>query len=508
MKQDQPLKHETPPDHAGANHFYQWLIAFAPPAAITLAALTVFREVIVRSIASSAHPVLVYVILTAYFLGLIFCAFALHRFQREARYILGWEKSLSKADLDALTPKQESRQHASASIALSALNLKLPQAERQSRFDLEVGAFRSVLGDQLAYANFISGALIGLGLVGTFVGLLGTLEDLGAVFGSLAQTGNSELNPTAVFSNMVNKLQDPMKGMGTAFVSSLYGLLGSLLVGLCALSVSKSGGAVIKELQAAGRMHAALYIEPPLVQENPSELAQKVYHLQALLEKMLRAQIDTEGRLQNWLENGENRIAKMLAKTLEANWTTSSEMLSKHHQVTDRLSALLGAHDDNSQILASRITEQDHHLRQMIDELGNRINSDQTSLREELVRSIERTHGNRTQQVEALFKSIQGLSGLTERTSSVLQEHLQKQSKVSSQDARMTAPKKTGWSLGLLGRGVQTEPTDGLTLLAKSIERQTLMLEVFIRNSPNANANANANASASASPSSDQKIGT
>jgi putative cell wall-binding protein len=46
---------------------------------------------------------------------------------------------------------------------------------------------------------------------------------------------------------MISRLQAPMKAMGTAFVASLYGLLGSLIVGLMAYSAKKTAMQVMDE---------------------------------------------------------------------------------------------------------------------------------------------------------------------------------------------------------------------------------------------------------------------
>ena len=65
----------------------QWLAVFAPSLLVTLAGLTVFREAIWRSIASSAHPSLVYLILLACLVALVLCAFTLNHYQKEMREV-------------------------------------------------------------------------------------------------------------------------------------------------------------------------------------------------------------------------------------------------------------------------------------------------------------------------------------------------------------------------------------------------------------------------------------
>jgi hypothetical protein len=117
--------------------------------------------------------------------------------------------------------------------------------------ELEAGAF--ALEQKLELPHFLGGALVGMGLVGTFIGLLGTLEDLSTVFSALVNPSISTMSPTQMFSDMVTKLQAPMQGMGTAFVASLYGLLGSLLVTLMMVSARKTIASTLHHIHAVVR---------------------------------------------------------------------------------------------------------------------------------------------------------------------------------------------------------------------------------------------------------------
>lgn len=493
MKDEKERRIEPTQLHAagGQNEWGPWLVAFVPPLAITLAGITVFREVIYRSIAASAHPVLVYVILGAFYLGLLLCGVALVRYQREARYVRAWQRRILKGRSPEPAPGERRGRMPIVAAALAALLSRGTVSQRQARFELEVAAASSALSDRLAYANYIAGALIGLGLVGTFVGLLGTLEDLGAVFGSLAGTGNSEMNPTAVFANMVQKLQDPMKGMGTAFVSSLYGLLGSLVVGLCALSVSKAGSAVIKDLHAASRALEAFSIDA--ASSESSEQAVSTFHLQALMNRFLETQIELDARMQSWLETSEKRMGALFNQVLEVNRNVSNEMVSKHQKVSEQLASLLGAYGDNTQAISSRLMEQDQHLTGTIRDLVERVNADQTLLRQDVLGSLERIHSDRTTQVEGISRTVEQLASLTERSAQALQQHIESQEERARQLPRsVPRPRRRWWPFGDNDRWADEGLADerhesGLTLLARSIDRQTRIFEdVILRNSHSA----------------------
>lgn len=85
--------------------------------------------------------------------------------------------------------------------------------------------------------DFISGTLVMMGLLGTFLGLLKTIDAVGAALGSMGSLGSGEAGDDAM-GGFITSLAAPLQGMGLAFSSSLFGLSGSLLIGyfnhLCA----------------------------------------------------------------------------------------------------------------------------------------------------------------------------------------------------------------------------------------------------------------------------------
>lgn len=504
-----PVSLPNPPSAWG-----QWLVAFVPPLAITGSAVTLFPDAIYRSIASSSHPILVYVILGAYFLGLLMCAVALLQYQSETRYVWRWQKRVIRGRIPDPGPADRATGQPIVATALASLLSPGAPSQAQARFELEVAAASSALADRLAYANYMVGSLIGLGLVGTFVGLLGTLEDLGAVFGSLAGTGNADINPTAVFANMVQKLQDPMKGMGTAFVSSLYGLLGSLVVGLCVLSVSRAGNAVVKQLHSAARTLEAVF--PPSPEAQPGRSGPgPIEALQNLMVQMLESQAQRDARMQKWLEANEAHLNHFIGQTLEASRTASGQLLANHQRVAEQLAtllhaqgealeanrlansealanqrqageqiaALLSAHGQSTEALSNRLIEQEQRLSETIASLVDRVNNDQALLRDDVIGSLERTHADRTQQVGELSQAVTQLSGLTERSASMLKQHIDSQEAQARRSAQKTKSKRSRW--WPFSGSDQWDDEDlahdrhdeALGLLAKSIDRQSQVLE-------------------------------
>jgi hypothetical protein len=76
--------------------------------------------------------------------------------------------------------------------------------------------------------RYLIGLLVFLGLLGTFYGLLETVQSVKGVIGGLAVQTN---DVAQAFSNLQTRLQTPLGGMSTAFSASLFGLAGSLILG-------------------------------------------------------------------------------------------------------------------------------------------------------------------------------------------------------------------------------------------------------------------------------------
>lgn len=125
--------------------------------------------------------------------------------------------------------------------------------DRTGHVSLSTVSMRSILdsiGMRLDEARDISrylvGLLIFLGLLGTFWGLLETINSVGDTIGSLDTAGNDAL---VVFEELKSGLAAPLKGMGTAFSSSLFGLGGSLVLGFLDLQASQAQNRFYNELE-------------------------------------------------------------------------------------------------------------------------------------------------------------------------------------------------------------------------------------------------------------------
>ncbi len=125
--------------------------------------------------------------------------------------------------------------------------------DRTGHLSLATGAMRSLLDsvasrleEQRETTRYLVGLLIFLGLLGTFWGLLETVSTVGTTIGTLdTNAGDNVL----LFDQLKEGLAGPLKGMGTAFSASMFGLSGSLILGFLDLQAGHAQGRFYNELE-------------------------------------------------------------------------------------------------------------------------------------------------------------------------------------------------------------------------------------------------------------------
>lgn len=126
-------------------------------------------------------------------------------------------------------------------------------ARRSDRLSLSAGALRSVLDGIVSrldetreLSRYMTGLLIFLGLLGTFWGLLLTIGAVAEVIGAMS-LGSGDAN--VLFDQLKAGLAQPLRGMGVAFSSSLFGLAGALVLGFLDLTSGQAQNRFATELE-------------------------------------------------------------------------------------------------------------------------------------------------------------------------------------------------------------------------------------------------------------------
>lgn len=97
------------------------------------------------------------------------------------------------------------------------------------------------IDDEKSLLGYMSGLLVFMGLIGTFIGLLHMVGSMGGIIGQLASSAGGSAGPDA-FQKLLGALQEPLKGMASGFAASLFGLFSSLVVGLLGRMAGQAAG--------------------------------------------------------------------------------------------------------------------------------------------------------------------------------------------------------------------------------------------------------------------------
>jgi hypothetical protein len=149
-----------------------------------------------------------------------------------------------------------SRGEPASAGAVGRLRLLAPLAtmlgERRDKLRLSPMATRSLLDgiaarldEQREISRYAIGLLIFLGLLGTFWGLLDTVGAVGEAIAKLQVGGDA----AQMFGRLKENLEGPLKGMGTAFGASLFGLSGSLVLGFMELQAGQAQNRFFNDLE-------------------------------------------------------------------------------------------------------------------------------------------------------------------------------------------------------------------------------------------------------------------
>lgn len=143
------------------------------------------------------------------------------------------------------------------------------------------------LDESREISRYMIGLLVFLGLLGTFWGLLTTVQAVGGVVGGI-DTRSTDID--AMMGQLKDGLDAPLAGMATAFSSSLFGLGGSLVLGFLDLQLGQASGRFYTDVEdwlsksvrftdaAGGTAH------PALVQGLSEAAADKLHDLARAIE--------------------------------------------------------------------------------------------------------------------------------------------------------------------------------------------------------------------------------
>jgi hypothetical protein len=178
-------------------------------------------------------------ILVVLLVGIIFAFYQVIRLNTDISWIENFQRGGAPGSFDQprlLAPLAAMvKDKAHNRLSMSATSLRSVLDGIQARLD-----------EHREISRYLITLLILLGLLGTFWGLLGTINAVAAAIHGLNVTGS---DPATLFDDLKRSLEGPLDGMGTAFSASLFGLSGSLLLGYFDLQAGQANNRFFGELE-------------------------------------------------------------------------------------------------------------------------------------------------------------------------------------------------------------------------------------------------------------------
>ncbi|MCB5190648.1 hypothetical protein LG198_07915 [Methylobacillus arboreus] len=230
----------------------------ALPFVLLLLGAAVYHEAILKTLVENPHPQINYTIFFITILGGILILFNIRRLLREASKLEDFTDAIQAGEGPA---QLQSRAQAYEGDIAYVLRMMATSSGRgiahqeQVAIDAELNSAGRRLTNRNALPQFLTSLLVGLGLLGTFIGLLATLDDIATLISSFATINVAVDSPVEVFRDMVSRMRAPMRSMGIAFSASLFGLLGSIILGFMMVAVRRCNQEVLSILGSEVAQH-------------------------------------------------------------------------------------------------------------------------------------------------------------------------------------------------------------------------------------------------------------
>lgn len=193
-------------------------------------------------------------------------------------------------------------------------------------------------------SRYLIGLLVFLGLLGTFYGLLETVQSVKGVIGGLSVGAN---DVARAFGELKTRLETPLGGMSTAFSASLFGLAGSLILGFLDLQAGLAQNRFYNDLEEWLSGYTRLSGGGPIGDVGEASVP-------AFIQALLEQTADSLGNLQRIMGRGE-----------ESRISANNNLVA----LTERL-AQLGDQMRTEQALLLRLAEQQVEMRPVLQRLA------------------------------------------------------------------------------------------------------------------------------------------
>ena len=231
------------------------------PFVLLLTGAALFFDGIKVTITRNPHPQINYTIFAIILIGGVLILLNTKRLVAETRSFREFFKALrDKIENSALQKLANSATGETACLMQMVASTEGRRISHQEQVAIEheLTNARSSLLRRNALPQYLTGLLVGMGLLGTFIGLLATLTDIQVLISSFADIDMQNASPLLVFRTMIDRMKAPMQSMGIAFSASMFGLLGSIILGLMMVGLRRLQGDMFSILSSEVSRHIEL----------------------------------------------------------------------------------------------------------------------------------------------------------------------------------------------------------------------------------------------------------
>lgn len=332
------------------------------PFALLLLGAAVFFDAIKATISSNPHPQINYTIFAIILVGGILIVVNARRLVREARALVEFSGAIH-AKKDAATLQEMANKYTGDLACIlqmvAASGDRSISHQEQAALEHELGNTRARLTRRNALPQYMTGLLVGMGLLGTFIGLLATLNDISVLISSFADLDMNNINPIQVFRTMIERMKAPMQSMAIAFSASMFGLLGSIILGLMMLGIRRLQGDISSLLNSEIARHIEIALSFESISVGGREVSTGDLSTDILLrieERLAEASRIRQRALSTEIDDFKKQRADML-RALTEQTEASNNFRTELQQLCRQLGAISNGMEKGNVEISSQISE-------------------------------------------------------------------------------------------------------------------------------------------------------
>lgn len=337
------------------------------PFVMLLIGSAIFLDAIKSTITSNPHPQINYTIFVIILVGGVTILFNARRLMRQAKALVEFSGALHAKTDSATLQEMASRYTGDISSILQMVAASGDRSishQEQAALEHELANVHSSLNRRNALPQYLTGLLVGMGLLGTFIGLLATLNDISVLISSFADLDMSTVNPIVVFRTMIERMKAPMQSMAIAFSASMFGLLGSIILGLMMVGIRRLQGDISSVLSSEIARHIEIALSFESMSFRGREVSTGDLSTDILLrieERLAEASRIRQRALSSEIDDFKKQRADML-RALTEQTEASNNFRSEFQQLGMQLAAIFNSLEKSKGEVATQISELTVHM--------------------------------------------------------------------------------------------------------------------------------------------------